>query len=106
MVDAPSEVVRSDGKVEPFPRDRFLKFCAALRIQSRDEGLAPFRLLGSQTYILDEICKGREEGISTFVILKSRQLGSSTFFLALDLFWAFEYSGSLGVFATHEDGSR
>lgn len=106
MVDAPREATRGDGKVEPFPRERFLKFCAALRIQSRDEGLSPFRLLGSQIYILDEICKGLAEGVSTFVILKSRQLGASTFFLALDLFWAFEHSGLLGVFATHEDGSR
>ena len=106
MVDAPRESTRGDGAVEEFPRERFLKFCAALRIQSRDEGLALFKLLGSQIYILDEICKGLAEGISTFVILKSRQLGASTFFLALDLFWAFEHSGLLGVFATHEDASR
>ena len=70
MVDAPRESTRGDGAVEEFPRERFLKFCAALRIQSRDEGLTPFKLLGSQIYILDEICKGLAEGISTFVILK------------------------------------
>lgn len=106
MVDAPLEATRGDGAVEPFPRERFAKFCSALRIQSRDEGLAPFRLLGSQIYILDEICKGLDEGICTFLILKARQLGCSTLFLALDLFWAFEYRGLLGVFATHEEQSR
>lgn len=106
MVDKPRETTRGDGRVEEFPRERFLKFCAALRIQSRDEGLSPFRLLGSQIYILDEICKGLAEGVCDFKILKSRQLGSSTFFLALDLFWAFEHPGMLGVFVTHEDGSR
>lgn len=105
-IDAPRDEATGDGEVSAFPRERFLKFCAALRIQSRDLGFAPFRLLGSQIYILDEICTGLSEGVSTFVILKSRQLGASTFFLALDLFWAFEHKGLLGVFATHEDGSR
>ena len=90
----------------PFPRERFLKFLANLKVQSKDYGLIPFRLLGSQRYILDELCDGLANGVSTFVILKSRQIGCSTFFLALDLFWAFEYKGLLGVFITHTEGSR
>lgn len=96
----------SEGQLAPFPKERFLKFIAALRIQSRDSGLVEFNMLGSQIYILEEICAGIAEGVSTFVILKSRNLGCSTFFLALDLFWAFEHPGLLGVFATHEDQSR
>lgn len=96
----------NDGALAAFPRERFLKFISALRIQSRDSGLVPFVMLGSQIYILDEICKGIADGVSNFVILKSRNLGCSTFFLALDLFWAFEHPGLLGVFATHEDASR
>lgn len=95
-----------DGSVKPFPKERFLKFIKELKIQSRDIGLAPLELLGSQIYVLDEICSGLEEGITTFVILKARQLGMSTFMLALDLFWAFEHSGMLGVMATHDEGSR
>ena len=90
----------------PFPRERFLKWCKGLKIQTKDFGLAPFKLLGTQLYVLDEICKGREAGISTFVILKARQLGMSTFFIALDLFWAFEYAGLSGAFATHTDQSK
>ena len=98
--------LRSEHEIEPFPRERFLQFCAVLKIQSRDEGLIGFKLKGSQLYILDEICQGLLEGVTTFVILKARQLGASTFFLALDLFWAFEHKGILGVFATHEEASR
>lgn len=94
------------GAVAPFPRERFLKFCGQLKVQTKDFGLKAFKLLGSQLYILDEIEKGLAEGVTTFYILKARQLGSSTLFLALDLFWAFEYEGLLGVFATHDEGSR
>lgn len=94
------------AKVAPFPRARFLKFLSKLKVQSKDYGLVPFRLLGSQLYILDELCAGLEEGVTTFYILKARQLGASTFFLALDLFWAFEYKGLLGVFITHKEDSR
>jgi hypothetical protein len=93
-------------KVAPFPRDRFLKFLAQLKVQSKDYGLVPFRMLGSQRYVLDEICRGLDEGITTFVILKGRQQGMSTFFLALDMFWAFNFKGLLGVFITHQEGSR
>lgn len=95
-----------DGGVAKFPRDRFLKFLSKLLIQSKDSGLVRFELLESQMYVLEEIIKGLNEGITTFVILKARQLGISTFFLALDLFWAFEHPGLNGVFATHDEGSR
>jgi hypothetical protein len=95
-----------DGSVDPFPLERFMQFISALKIQSRDEGLISFRLLGSQQYVLDEIVEGMAEGITTFVILKNRQAGISTLMLAIDLFWAFENQGLLGVFATHDEGSR
>jgi hypothetical protein len=93
-------------QLAPFPRERFLKWCQGLKIQTKDLGLAPFKLLGTQLYVLDQICAGLEQGISTFVILKARQLGMSTFFIALDLFWAFEYAGLSGAFATHTDQSK
>lgn len=95
-----------DGSVQPFPRERFLEFLKHLRIQSRDYGLVPFKLLGSQKYVLDEICAGLKAGRTTFVILKNRQAGISTLLLALDLFWGMENEGLLGVFATHEEQSR
>lgn len=92
--------------VAPFPRERFLQFLSRLKVQSKDFGLVPFKLLGSQLYILDEICQALSQGITTFVILKARQLGSSSFFVALDMFWGFEYPGLLGVFIIHKEESR
>src|SRR5215472_3776505 len=89
-----------------FPRERFLEFCKQLKILTKDEGMVPLQMLGTQKYVLDEICKGVDEGVTTFVILKARQLGMSTFFLALDLFWCFEYPGLLAAFATHSDASK
>src|SRR5215472_9061445 len=93
-------------QVAAFPRARFLEWCKGLRINTKDFGVVPFRLLGTQSYILEEIISGLEQGISTFVILKARQLGCSTFFIALDLFWAFEHGGLSGAFATHTDQSK
>src|SRR5258708_1197328 len=93
--------VDNDGRVAPFPRERFLKFCSILKIQSRDYGLVPFVLNGTQHYLLDKLCEALDQGITTIVVLKDRQSGVSTFFLALDMFWAFENKGILGVFATH-----
>jgi hypothetical protein len=61
--------------VAKFPRERFLQFLSRLRITSRDVGLVPFRLLGTQRYILDGLCAGLDAGISTFYILKARQVG-------------------------------
>jgi hypothetical protein len=94
------------SKVAPFPLDRFLKFVSVLKVQSKDYGLVNFKLLGTQRYVLDEIVKALNDGITTFTILKARQIGMSTFFLALDMFWAFEHKGLLGVFITHKEESR
>jgi hypothetical protein len=95
-----------NGKLEPFPIERFEEFLKVLTVQTKDYGLIPLQLLGGQRYALEEIIEGLKRGVSTFVILKARQVGMSTLFLALDLFWAFEYRGTLGVFATHDEGSR
>jgi hypothetical protein len=92
--------------VAPFPTERFLKFLSRLKVQSKDFGLVPFKLLGSQRYVLDNVIEGLSRGITTFVILKNRQAGISTFFLALDMFWAFEHGGLLGVFITHKEEAR
>ena len=92
--------------VAPFPVERFMAFLGRLKVQSKDYGLVPFRLLGSQRYVLDKIIDGLSRGVTTFVILKNRQAGISTFFLALDMFWSFEHKGLLGVFMTHEENAR
>lgn len=92
--------------VAPFPRERFLQFLKKLKVQSRDYGLIGFQLLGSQRYIMDEMVAALDRGVTTFIILKARQLGATTFFIALDMFWAFEYAGLLGTFILHKDEAR
>lgn len=98
--------VAAQTKPEPFPLERFKAFCSRLRVNTKDFGLVPLEFLGTQIYVMEEIAKGMSEGISTFVILKARQLGMSTFFIALDMFWAFEHAGLTGAFATHTEQSR
>jgi len=63
-------------------------------------------MLGTQTYVLDQLCEGIERGITKFLILKARQLGMTTFFIALDLFWAMEHAGLLGAFVSHTDQAK
>lgn len=98
--------VVSEQPVDPFPSERFNGFCSTLRVQTKDFGLIPFKLLGTQRYILDEIRQGLLDGVSTFVILKPRQIGSSTLFMALNMFWAFEYAGLSGAIVTHTETLR
>ena len=96
--DEPERFELRSSAVAPFPRAKFLQFLKQLKVQSKDYGLVPFRLLGSQRYLLDEICTALDNGITVIYVLKNRQAGISTFLLALDLFWAFEHKGLLGCF--------
>lgn len=90
-----------------FDIDSFYRFCAQLRIESREKGLVKMnKLLGTQTYVMDEIGRGLENDIHYFVILKGRQLGISTISLALDLYWLFTHPGLQGTLTTHNEESR
>jgi len=90
-----------------FDLKRFYKFCSQLRIESKEHGLVRMdKLLGSQTYVMQEIAKGLEDGIHFFVILKGRQMGVSTISLALDLYWLFTHPGLQGTLTTHDEESR
>src|SRR5713226_3706817 len=91
------------SSVAPFPRAKFETFISYLKVQSSDYGRQPFKLLGSQLYILNEVEKGIAEGITTFVVLKGRQQGATTLFIAIDMFYAFEHGGLLGTFILHEE---
>jgi hypothetical protein len=104
-VEAPKFELPS-GVVAPFPKKRFLQFLSRLKVQSKDTGLSPFRLLGSQVYLLEEIERAIGAGVTTIYVLKSRQVGISTLLLALDMFWAFEHPGLLGVYMLHKDEAR
>ena len=75
-----------------FDLGRFYKFCSQLRIETKEEGLKKLDvLLGTQTYVMNEIAKGLEDDVHHFVILKGRQLGITTISLALDLYWHFTH---------------
>src|ERR1700756_4797998 len=90
-------------KVAPFPLAKLKRYLKHLRIHSRDYGSIPFKMIGTQRYILDEIVKGLDEGITTFVVLKGRQQGATTLFMAIDFFYALAHPGLLGTFILHEE---
>jgi quinol monooxygenase YgiN len=98
-----SRMSMKTGQVAKFPLAKFKKFLSYLKINSRDYGRVPFRLLGSQRYALDEVVKGINDGITTFVILKGRGGGITTLFIAVDFFYAMRTRGLLGTFILHEE---
>lgn len=88
-------------------RDEIVNFCKRLKISSKEEGLRPlWPLMGSQQYFLDEVLKGIEEGVHSFVCLKARQLGITTICNALDLFWLLKYKGTQATMVSDDEGNR
>ncbi len=90
-----------------FDIKQFYKFCSQLSIETKEMGLKRLDpLLGTQTYVMNEIARGLEEGIHFFVILKGRQLGITTISLALDLYWHFLHTGLQGTLTTDTEENR
>ena len=86
---------------------QFYAFCSQLRIETKEKGLKRMdTLLGTQTYVMDEIAKGLSEDVHFFVILKGRQLGITTISLALDLYWHFINPGLQGTLTTDTEENR
>lgn len=86
---------------------QFYRFCSQLKIETKEQGLKKMdTLLGTQTYVMDEISKGLMEDIHFFVILKGRQLGITTISLALDLYWHFIHNGLQGTLTTDTEENR
>jgi hypothetical protein len=86
---------------------QFYKFCSQLKIETKEQGLKKMDvLLGTQTYVMDEIARGLQEDIHFFVILKGRQLGITTISLALDLYWHFIHNGLQGTLTTDTEENR
>jgi hypothetical protein len=86
---------------------QFYKFCSQLKIETKEQGLKKMDvLLGTQTYVMDEITRGLAEDIHFFVILKGRQLGITTISLALDLYWHFIHNGLQGTLTTDTEENR
>jgi len=90
-----------------FNQQHFYKFCSELKIETKEKGLVKMgQLLGTQTYVMDEISKGLADDIHFFVILKGRQLGITTISLALDLYWHFTHPGLQGTLTTDTEENR
>jgi hypothetical protein len=90
-----------------FNLKQFYAFCAQLQIETKEQGLRRMdTLLGTQTYVMDEIAKGLDEGIHMFIILKGRQLGITTISLALDLYWQFIHPGWQGTLVSDTEENR
>ena len=90
-----------------FNLKQFYNFCSQLKIETKEQGLKRMgTLLGTQTYVMDEIKKGLEEDVHFFVILKGRQLGITTISLALDLYWHFTHPGLQGTLTTDTEENR
>lgn len=99
-------------KPQPKWRNLLANFIDKLRIVSREERASlgeagtKLSLWRSQRRILDEITAGMDAGIRTFLILKSRQLGSSTIVVILGLFWLAFYPRTKGAFVCDTDKTR
>ena len=90
-----------------FNLQQFYAFCRQLKIETKEEGLKKMdRLLGTQTYVMEEVAKGLEDDCHFFVILKGRQLGITTISLALDLYWHFINPGLQGTLTTDTEENR
>ena len=90
-----------------FNLKHFYNFCKQLKIETKEQGLRKMdHLLGTQTYVMDEISKGLADGCHFFVILKGRQLGITTISLALDLYWHFMHPGLQGTLTTDTEENR
>ena len=90
-----------------FDLQRFYRFCSELKIEAKEKGLIKLgSLLGTQTYVMNEIARGLEDDCHFFVILKGRQLGITTISLALDLYWHFTHPGLQGTLTTDTEENR
>jgi hypothetical protein len=93
--------------VTGFSLERFYRFCRALQIETKEQGLRSlWPLMGSQQYVMSEIGKGIEDDVHFFVVLKARQLGITTVTLALDLYWNFTHPGLQSTLVTDTEENR
>jgi len=85
-----------------------MSFARALRIDTKELGIVSLgeNLLGTQTRLYQEIQLGLQEGVHEFVTLKSRQIGSSTFTLALDMYFINKYQGISAGLVTQDEKTR
>lgn len=90
--------------MDPFAR--FVPFCRALKITSKEYGKVPLLLNGPQKEFVRRLRKGYAQGKRTFVVLKGRQEGISTVCNALDLFWPAQFPSIQGGIIVDSDEAR
>ena len=73
---------------------------------SLDGAGSSVELWGSQKRLLDEMAEGMDQGVRTFLILKSRQLGITTISLIIDVAWLAMYPGTNGALVVHNGGAK
>lgn len=91
-----------------FDFGHFMQFLGALRVETKERGVIALgpNLLGTQKRLLQEIQRGMQDGVREFVTLKARQIGVSTFSIALDMYWLFRYAGTPAALVTHDEPAR
>src|SRR6266478_2690437 len=87
-------------------RDQFWKFASTIQIPSKDEGLVRFKPFGTQTYVINEIIKGIEDGHHEIFINKPRQVGATTAIAIFDAFWLQKHPGMVGQLVADSDDNR
>ena len=87
---------------------KFVNFISHLVIESKETGqtILGKHIYGAQRRALLELNAGLSDGVRSFTYLKSRQLGITTIFLAVDLFWLFMHPGIYGVLVTDDESNR
>src|SRR5262245_8589470 len=81
-------------------------YAAQVPVATKDYGVQPIRPWGTQRVLLQKILAGKERGVNQFVIVKSRQVGASTFLLLLTKQWAERYPGMQGVTVTDSEENK
>lgn len=87
-----------------FDLGHFWRFAGQISINSKEFGSIRLdKPYGTQRWAMRCVAAGLKEGVHDFTALKCRQIGLSTIFLALDLYWPFTHGGMDGTIITHDD---
>lgn len=72
-------------------------FLTKFEIDSKELGRTILNPWGTQTYALNEISSGMDEGIRFFILGKGRQYGITTILVPVDVLWALMHPGIEGA---------
>jgi len=78
-------------------RDGIYHLLSSVKIDTKEEGRTHVEPWLSQRLVIDGVCKGIDEGVHTFVVLKCRQVAITTVCSVIELFWALSNPGTQGA---------